>query len=72
MRSDDLLIAEMITAAETAIETLGARTSADLEADKIRRDAILWNMTVLGEAASQVSDSLKWSTRRSNGIRPRN
>lgn len=59
MRRDELLIAEKFTAAKDAIDILGARGSADLEADKIRRDAILWNMTVLGEAAAQVSEALQ-------------
>jgi uncharacterized protein with HEPN domain len=58
MRGDDLLIAEMITWADDAIDILGSRSPGDLEADEIRRDTILWNMTVLGEAASQVSDAL--------------
>ena len=30
-----------------------------LAADRIRRDALLWNFTVLGEAAAQLSDELK-------------
>ncbi|GHF30373.1 DUF86 domain-containing protein [Amycolatopsis deserti] len=31
----------------------------DLESDRQRRDALLWNFTVLGEAAAQVSEDLK-------------
>ena len=30
-----------------------------LAADRIRRDALLWNFTVLGEAAAQLSDELR-------------
>ena len=31
----------------------------DLAADRIRRDALLWNIAVLGEAAAQLSAELK-------------
>ena len=30
----------------------------ELTDDRVRRDALLWNFTVLGEAASQVSDAV--------------
>jgi uncharacterized protein with HEPN domain len=59
MRRDTLLLAEMIDAAEQAVQ-LAAGTSVDeLEVDRQRRDALLWNFTVLGEAAGQLSDELK-------------
>jgi uncharacterized protein with HEPN domain len=31
----------------------------DLAADRIRRDALLWNFTILGEASAQLSDDVK-------------
>lgn len=59
MQRDVVLVAEMIDAAERAIEILGDRGGDELAGDRLRRDALLWNMTVLGEAASQVSDATK-------------
>lgn len=59
MRRDAVLIAEMIDAAERAIEILGDRSGDELAGELLRRDALLWNMTVLGEAAAQVSDATK-------------
>jgi uncharacterized protein with HEPN domain len=38
---------------------LANRLSADVEHDPDRRDALLWNFTVLGEAVGQLSDELK-------------
>jgi uncharacterized protein with HEPN domain len=49
----------MIDAAEQAQELATGISSAELEADRRRRDALLWNFTVLGEAAGQLSDELK-------------
>jgi uncharacterized protein with HEPN domain len=34
-------------------------TVADLEQDRQRRDALLWNFTVLGEAAARLSEETK-------------
>ncbi len=61
MRRDLVLIAEMIAAAQNAIEVLGTLDGDGLAQDRLRRDALLWNMTVLGEAASQVSDEFESS-----------
>lgn len=59
MQRDELLLDEMIVAANKLIDLLGDRTASDLAADEMRRDAVLWNFAVLGEAASQVSDRTK-------------
>jgi uncharacterized protein with HEPN domain len=59
MRRDVLLLAEMIDAAEQAQHLADGVTVEDLEADRQRRDALLWNFTVLGEAAGQLSDEVK-------------
>jgi uncharacterized protein with HEPN domain len=49
----------MIDAAEQAQELTRGVSAGDLEADRQRRDAPLWNFTVLGEAAGQLSDDVK-------------
>jgi uncharacterized protein with HEPN domain len=59
MRRDILLLTEMIEAAEQAQALTDGLSSSDLSADRQRRDALLWNFTVLGEAASQLSTETK-------------
>ena len=59
MQRDILLLTEMIDAAEQAQELTRGVSVGDLEADRQRRDALLWNFTVLGEAAGQLSDDVK-------------
>lgn len=59
MRRDVLLLAEMIDAAEQAQHLVDGVTVEDLEDDRQRRDALLWNFTVLGEAAGQLSEAVK-------------
>jgi hypothetical protein len=55
MQRDVLLLTEMIDAAEQAHQLTAGITVSQLEADRQRRDALLWNFTVLGEAAGQLS-----------------
>src|SRR5213076_2482670 len=62
MQRDRLLLTEMIDAAQQAQELARGVTVEDLRADRQRRDALLWNFTVLGEAASQVSAEVKASS----------
>lgn len=59
MQRDRLLLAEMVEAAERAISLVGGQNVLQLEQDETRRDALLWNFTVLGEAAAQVSEELR-------------
>jgi uncharacterized protein with HEPN domain len=59
MQRDILLLAEMIDAAEQAQQLTAGRTVSQLETDRQRRDALLWNFTVLGEAAGQLSAEVK-------------
>jgi len=59
MRRDVLLLEEMIQAAVQAVALVEGVAVEHLAADRIRRDALLWNFTVLGEAAAQLSDELK-------------
>lgn len=59
MQRDVLLLSEMIDAAEQATRLTADVTVGQLEADRQRRDALLWNFTVLGEAAGQLSAEVK-------------
>ena len=59
MQRDILLLTKMIDAAEQAQQLADGFTVSQLETDRQRRDALLWNFTVLGEAAGQLSDEVK-------------
>ena len=59
MQRDILLLTEMVDAAEQAGQLTAGITVSQLETDRQRRDALLWNFTVLGEAAAQLSAELK-------------
>jgi type II secretory pathway pseudopilin PulG len=59
MQRDVLLLTEMIDAAEQAQALANGVSAEDLAADRQRRDALLWNSTVLGEAAGQLTDEVK-------------
>ena len=59
MRRDQLLLGEMIQAAERAHQLSEGITLEQLQADQLRTESLLWNFTVLGEAAAQLSDQLK-------------
>jgi uncharacterized protein with HEPN domain len=50
MRRDVLLLEEMIQAAARAVVLVEGVAVEDLAADRVCRDALLWNFTVLGEA----------------------
>ena len=59
MQRDVLLLTKMIDAAEQAHQLTTGITVSQLETDRQRRDALLWNFTVLGEAAGQLSAEVK-------------
>jgi uncharacterized protein with HEPN domain len=59
MQRDRLLLAEILDAVERLLELTADRTAADFDIDRDRRDALLWNFTVLGEAVAQLSQDLK-------------
>jgi uncharacterized protein with HEPN domain len=59
MQRDLLLLHEMIDAAEQAQHLVKGCTADEITADRMRRDSLLWNFTVLGEAAGLVSDETK-------------
>src|SRR5438105_4597530 len=59
MPRDVLLLEEMIEAAVHAVALVQDVSVVELSADRMRRDALLWNFAVLGEAATQLSDELR-------------
>jgi len=59
MRREVLLVAEMIQASEQAQSLVANIELGDLRHDRERGDALKWNFTVLGEAASQIDDEVK-------------
>ena len=59
MRRELLLLREMRDAAATIWDLVGERSAEQIEADPLRRAALLWHFTVLGEAASQVPANIK-------------
>ena len=54
MQRELLLLREMRDAAVSIRDLIGGRSAEQVEADELRRSALLWHFTVLGEAASQV------------------
>ena len=69
-RREALLLGEMIDAAEQAHGLVSGRDVDTLEADRQLRDALLWNFTVLGEAAAQLPDDFKKAHPSVNWARP--
>jgi uncharacterized protein with HEPN domain len=59
MQRDVLLVAEMIDAASQAQSLVAEVDLTELTQDRQRRDALLWNFTVLGEAAARVTPDVK-------------
>ncbi len=59
MRRDRLLLTEIVEAVERIIGLTDGRSLDDFESDRDRRDALLWNFTVLGEAVGHLSDATK-------------
>lgn len=59
MRREFLLLREMRDAALAIQELVAGRSAEEIETDDMRRSALLWHFTVLGEAASQVPPETK-------------
>jgi uncharacterized protein with HEPN domain len=59
MRRELLLLREMRDAATAIRDLVADRSAEQVEADTLRRSALLWHFTVLGEAASQVPAEMK-------------
>src|SRR4051812_41165637 len=70
MQRDLVLLDEMIDAAERVRSLCHGLSGAELENDRLRRDAVFWNFTVLGEAAGQLSEQLRSSHARVEWRKP--
>jgi uncharacterized protein with HEPN domain len=53
-RREELLIVDMIERTRAIADAIRGRSRADLDADGLLADAILWSMVVMGEAASRL------------------
>lgn len=58
MRREVLVLEEIADAAEEAVRLVDGVTAAELVVNRVRRDALLWNFTVVGEAVAQLPDDL--------------
>lgn len=56
-RRELVLLAEMIEAAAQAMALVSGIDAVALNADRPRRDVLLWNFTVLGGAAAQLDEA---------------
>ena len=65
-----LLLGEMIDAAEQAQQLVAGHDVEEFALDRQRRDALLWNFTVLGEAAAQLPEAFKAAHPHINWSRP--
>lgn len=65
-----LLITEMIDAAREACRLVRDQSVEQLNNDRQRRDALLWNFTVLGEAAAQLPSDFKKLHSEIDWVRP--
>jgi len=48
MQRDILLLSEMVDAAEQAQRLVAGLSAAEVGADRMRRESLLWNFTVFG------------------------
>ena len=69
-RRELLLIGEMIDAGRTGTASGVGPDVDDIEADRHVRDALLCNVTALGEAAAQLPDAFKKAYPSVNWARP--
>ena len=70
MRREVLLLEEMVDAAMQVMDLVQGHDAESLRADRQRRDALLWNFMVLGEAASHLPPSFKAEHRELDWARP--
>jgi uncharacterized protein with HEPN domain len=59
MRREALLLDEIISAAQRATDIATRHAVEDLATSPDARDALLWNLTVIGEAVNQLPDGLR-------------
>lgn len=69
-RSEKLFITEMIQAIGKIREIVDSTTSEELNQNSILQDALLWNFSVLGEAASKLSEDFRRDNSQVNWRRP--
>lgn len=59
MRRELLLLDEIVTAANRATEIASRHSVESLTVNLDARDALLWNLTIVGEAVGQLPDELR-------------
>lgn len=59
MRRELLLLEEIVTAANRATEIASRHSVESLAVTLDARDALLWNLTIVGEAVGQLPDELR-------------
>ena len=59
MRTDDVLLVDIIECAESVSRYLQGATREQFVANEMLRDAVLMRLVVIGESAKKLSDSLK-------------
>ena len=59
MQRDGLLLAEIVAAGDRAASIVASHSREDIGSTGDARDALLWNMAVIGEAVTQLSDDLR-------------
>ena len=59
MRRELLILDEIVEAGERAVTIVRGRSVEELRSDLDARDALLWNMTVIGEATNQLPGALR-------------
>ena len=59
MRREFLILSELRDAAIAARDLVGDLSAPDINADPMRRAALLWQFTVVGEAATQIPDGIR-------------
>jgi uncharacterized protein with HEPN domain len=59
MQRDRLYLTGMVEACTRIVDLTDGKAVAELETEPMLRESPLWNFTVLGEAANQVSEGLR-------------
>lgn len=58
-RTPPILLADLLEHATRAVEIVGGLSAEELEHDRVRRDAFLWNLIVIGEVAIRTPESIR-------------
>jgi uncharacterized protein with HEPN domain len=59
MRRDELYVADLVDNARAVLEYLDGVSRGQWDRDRVRRDAVLYRLLLLGEIASALSDALR-------------